>query len=274
MEIGDAAITTSGNLQDKGITYVIHAVGPIWENGENNEDELLRSCVWHSLNKFLDPPHSIETISIPAISSGIFGFPKERCATIIINTILEFIENNQGKLKEIRMVNFDELTVEIFLMKIKEILEKKHHELKDPVPVVKDPEVKDPDVKYPEVKDPDVKDPDVKDPELKDNELKVSELKDHKDSELKDPEMKNSNLKDPEPNSELKGNELKGSELKSYKDSEGKAPEPKANFKDPKMKSPEPKLNTFEDKIVFNEKNNTKKNRDQFFFCCIKCNLI
>lgn len=121
MNTGDAVLTNSGNLKEKGIKFVIHAVGPIWQNGNNNEKELLRACVWNSLKQSVDS-NLIQTISIPAISSGIFGFPKETCALIMINTIRDFIEDHKQKLKEIRMTNFDEPTVEIFLDKIKEMI--------------------------------------------------------------------------------------------------------------------------------------------------------
>jgi len=125
---GDVAITGSGNLQKShGILYIIHAVGPIWEGGTHNEEQLLKDCVIGCLNKYV-LSHKYKKVSIPAISSGIFGFPKEKCAKIMIDTSVEEAEKGSS-LEEIRLTNFDELTVGIFKeemeRKIKSLEEKK-----------------------------------------------------------------------------------------------------------------------------------------------------
>ena len=97
---GKVAITKAGKLPSK---YIIHAVGPIWKDGNHNEDELLRSAIWNSLeeaNKL-----QVKSISLPAISSGIFGFPKERCAQIIVQTAYSFCEQRKDTtLREINRV--------------------------------------------------------------------------------------------------------------------------------------------------------------------------
>lgn len=109
VKTGEVAVTSAGNLRAK---YVIHAVGPVW--GEGNEDEKLRNAVINSLKTAEEL--QIESISIPAISSGIFGFPKDRCARIFFEAIKHFIDEYQPKrLKKIRLCNIDELTSEIFL---------------------------------------------------------------------------------------------------------------------------------------------------------------
>lgn len=100
----------------QGIKYVIHAVGPVWQGGYYKECEELRDCVWNSLNKYTD---KIQSISIPAISSGIFGFPKDKCAMIMIETVHDFIDKNEGKMKEIRLTNFDKTTVDYFVSALK-----------------------------------------------------------------------------------------------------------------------------------------------------------
>lgn len=128
MATGDVAITGSGNLQKShGILYIIHAVGPIWEGGTHNEEQLLKDCVIGCLNKYV-LSHKYKKVSIPAISSGIFGFPKEKCAKIMIDTSVEEAEKGSS-LEEIRLTNFDELTVGIFKeemeRKIKSLEEKK-----------------------------------------------------------------------------------------------------------------------------------------------------
>jgi O-acetyl-ADP-ribose deacetylase (regulator of RNase III) len=83
--VGGAVITGGGNLKAK---YVIHAVGP--RMGEGNEDEKLRNATVNSLK--LADENKIKSISFPAVSSGIFGFPIERCAAIMIKTAVEYLK--------------------------------------------------------------------------------------------------------------------------------------------------------------------------------------
>jgi O-acetyl-ADP-ribose deacetylase (regulator of RNase III) len=105
---GEAAMTSAGNLPAK---YVIHAVGPRWDEG--NEDEKLRNAVKNSLK--LAEKNNLTSLSIPAISSGIYGFPKEECASIILKTIREYANQNpEGSLREIRICLFDQEMVKIF----------------------------------------------------------------------------------------------------------------------------------------------------------------
>jgi putative ATPase len=114
---GQVAVTGAGSLPCK---YVIHAVGPVWGGGSQGEDELLRQAVWNSLLKADEL--QLTSMSIPAISSGIFGFPKPRCAAILINTALEFCAQHPGSsLREIRFTNFDELTVGYFVTALQEL---------------------------------------------------------------------------------------------------------------------------------------------------------
>ncbi|MCS7252776.1 MAG: macro domain-containing protein [Armatimonadota bacterium] len=109
--VGEVAMTTAGALPAKA---VIHAVGPQW--GEGNEDEKLKSAVYKSL-KMADEK-GFESIALPAISAGIFGFPKDRCAAVILQTITEFCsEHKDSKLRIIRITIIDEPTLRPFLNK-------------------------------------------------------------------------------------------------------------------------------------------------------------
>ncbi len=112
--VGSAAITSGGKLKAK---YVIHAVGPVW--GEGDEDQKLRSAVISALK--LADKHNLKSVSLPAISTGIFGFPKERGAEVILKAILDYIEQGT-KIEKIRICNIDELTSKIFLEKAKTII--------------------------------------------------------------------------------------------------------------------------------------------------------
>jgi O-acetyl-ADP-ribose deacetylase len=87
VSVGYAVITTAGRLPCKA---VIHTVGP--RMGEGNEDNKLRKAVRSSL--LLATEKGFKSISIPAISSGIFGFPKDKCAKILIDESKRFLENN------------------------------------------------------------------------------------------------------------------------------------------------------------------------------------
>ncbi|APM40048.1 macro domain-containing protein [Clostridium kluyveri] len=108
LPVGKAVITYGHDLNCK---FVIHTVGPIM--GEGNEDEKLKKAVKSVLN--LAESYNLNSISIPAISSGIFGFPKERCAKILLETSVEFLKREDIDLKTIVMCNHDQQTTDLFL---------------------------------------------------------------------------------------------------------------------------------------------------------------
>ena len=85
--VGGAVITTGGNLKAK---HVIHAVGP--RMGEGKEDEKLKNATLNSL-KLIDD-NKLKTIAFPAISTGIFGYPIDRCSKIMISTAKEYLSGN------------------------------------------------------------------------------------------------------------------------------------------------------------------------------------
>lgn len=85
--VGGAVITTGGNLKAK---YVIHAVGP--RMGEGNEDEKLKNATLNSL-KLMDE-NNLKSIAFPAVSTGIFGYPIDRCAKIMIATAKNYLKGD------------------------------------------------------------------------------------------------------------------------------------------------------------------------------------
>ncbi|MFL6349150.1 MAG: macro domain-containing protein [Nitrososphaeraceae archaeon] len=87
--VGSAVITTAGKLPCKA---VIHTVGP--RMGEGNEDYKLRKSVRSSL--LLASERGFKSISMPAISSGIFGFPKDRCAKILVEESKTFLQDSNN----------------------------------------------------------------------------------------------------------------------------------------------------------------------------------
>ncbi len=105
---GNAAMTSAGMLKAK---YVIHTVGP--RMGEGDEDMKLRRAVQQTL--LLASEHNLGSVSMPAISSGIFGFPKDRCAKILVSETLIFLQNKQKtSLQIIEFCIFDEETLAYF----------------------------------------------------------------------------------------------------------------------------------------------------------------
>lgn len=107
---GTTAVTSGGTLFAR---YVIHAVGPIFNASTQMPEKLLGKAIYNSLEAANSLP--IKSVSIPAISSGIYGCPKDLCAKIFMEVVAEWIMAHEGtKLEYIRLTNFDSPTVSIF----------------------------------------------------------------------------------------------------------------------------------------------------------------
>ena len=106
---GGAAITGAGALPCR---YVIHAVGPVWTN-RGEEPRELASAVRSALD--LAARHSIESVSMPGISSGIFGFPKPLCAQVMLRAIRVWLEAHpDSSVREVNACNIDARTASLF----------------------------------------------------------------------------------------------------------------------------------------------------------------
>lgn len=88
-KVGQAKITKGYKLPAK---YVIHTVGPVWQDGKRDEEKLLADCYKNSLA--LAKKYKLESIAFPLISSGTFGYPKDKALKIAISTIGDFLLNN------------------------------------------------------------------------------------------------------------------------------------------------------------------------------------
>lgn len=111
VKTGGIAVTEAGNLP---CSVIIHAVGPVWEGGQKGEDKCLRDAMYNSLVEC----HKRQLVSLaaPAISSGIFGFPKRSCAKILFSAALQFFrEEPTCSVDLVRFTNFDKETVEVFV---------------------------------------------------------------------------------------------------------------------------------------------------------------
>jgi len=104
--VGGAVITTGGNLKAK---FVIHAVGP--RMGEGNEDEKLKNATLNSL-KVADE-NQLKSISFPAISTGIFGFPIKGCAEIMLKTTIDYLKG-QTSLEKVTFCLFGQDSYKVF----------------------------------------------------------------------------------------------------------------------------------------------------------------
>jgi len=102
------AWTSGGRLPAK---YVIHAVGPVWGSGD--EDAKLAQAVSGALR--LADELKCKSIAFPAISTGIFGFPKMRAAKIIFKTIEEYFLSTSSTLQVVKIILFDQPTIDAFL---------------------------------------------------------------------------------------------------------------------------------------------------------------
>jgi O-acetyl-ADP-ribose deacetylase (regulator of RNase III) len=121
--IGDAVITTGGNLKAR---HVIHAVGPVWRGGDEDEPKLLASAYRRSLQVAVQ--HGLHSISFPSISTGAFIYPLRLAAPIALKTIIEFLEREQHNLDEVRMVLYtreDDTAYTVFARTLEQILSKR-----------------------------------------------------------------------------------------------------------------------------------------------------
>ncbi len=112
---GDAKITRGYNLPAR---YVIHTVGPIWQGGAHDEDELLARC-YRSCFALVEQ-HDIRTIAFPSISTGIYRFPLERAARIAVREIMSALDRNTT-VEKVVVVCFDARTSRVYLAAVEEV---------------------------------------------------------------------------------------------------------------------------------------------------------
>jgi O-acetyl-ADP-ribose deacetylase (regulator of RNase III) len=105
---GEAKISPGFKLPAK---FIIHAVGPVWDGGKNNEDKLLANCYKNSLKLAVE--NKVITIAFPAISTGVYRFPLERATMIAVDEVKKFIGKNES-IENVIFVCFDEETYQVY----------------------------------------------------------------------------------------------------------------------------------------------------------------
>lgn len=110
ISVGSAVITSGGNLKAR---HVIHAVGP--RLGEGDEENKLGEATRNSLK--VSDENSIKSIAFPAISTGIFGFPMDKCAAIMLNETVDYLKGDTS-IERVIFCLFDEKALEIFVQQL------------------------------------------------------------------------------------------------------------------------------------------------------------
>lgn len=115
---GEARITTAGNMPSK---YVIHTVGPVYKDGRKGEEKLLYNAYYNSLK--LAKEYNLKTVAFPAISTGVYNYPKLEAGNIATKAVMDFI-GNEGSIEEVYFVLFSKGNYQLY----KDILDKKFTE--------------------------------------------------------------------------------------------------------------------------------------------------
>jgi O-acetyl-ADP-ribose deacetylase (regulator of RNase III) len=115
-ETGDAKITGAGRLPVK---HVIHAVGPVWHGGTSGEPELLASAYSTSLDLARD--HGCRTVTAPAISTGVYGYPVRRAAPVAVRAVSDWIAANPESMDTVTFVLFSADSLEVFEQALAEL---------------------------------------------------------------------------------------------------------------------------------------------------------
>jgi O-acetyl-ADP-ribose deacetylase (regulator of RNase III) len=112
---GQAVVTTGGNLEAR---YVIHTVGPIYRGGNRGEAKLLESAYRRSLERASE--RGLKSLSFPAISMGVYGYPPGEGARIALRTVIAYLKEKKG-IELVRFVLFDRKTLDVFTEALEEI---------------------------------------------------------------------------------------------------------------------------------------------------------
>ncbi|HPQ44355.1 MAG TPA: O-acetyl-ADP-ribose deacetylase [Syntrophales bacterium] len=113
---GHAVITGGGNLK---AAYVIHAVGPIYRGGGKGEADLLKSAYLESLKRVTQK--GLKSVSFPAISAGVYGYPLEEAASIALKTVIDYVRDHR-EIELVRFVLFSQDIYDVFSDELKKMI--------------------------------------------------------------------------------------------------------------------------------------------------------
>ena len=105
---GEAKITKGYRLPAR---YVIHTVGPVWRGGGRGEEALLANCYRNSLSLAVE--HGVKTIAFPAISTGVYGYPLDQAARVVVREVLAFLAHDKS-LEKVILVGYDARAVSAY----------------------------------------------------------------------------------------------------------------------------------------------------------------
>ena len=113
---GQAVITGGGNLMAR---YVIHTVGPVYRGGSRGEEDLLKSAYFESLRRLTD--NGLKSVSFPAISAGVYGYPLAAAARIALTTVINYVKDHE-EIELVRFILFRQDIYDVFLNEMKKIM--------------------------------------------------------------------------------------------------------------------------------------------------------
>jgi O-acetyl-ADP-ribose deacetylase (regulator of RNase III) len=114
---GRAVATAAGKLPAR---YVFHAVGPVYQDGRHGEPELLKSCYRTCLE--LAEDRDVHTISFPAISTGVYGYPLADAAGIALGAVIEYLETHSTAVNEVLFVLFDREAYDTYVQALQKLI--------------------------------------------------------------------------------------------------------------------------------------------------------
>jgi O-acetyl-ADP-ribose deacetylase (regulator of RNase III) len=106
---GSAVITPAFDLARRGVKQIIHAVGPVWRGGDQDEDRLLQGAYRRSLA--LADEHGLASLAFPSISTGVYGFPVEQAAPLALGAVRDFLLAGPVHLRRVVFALFDHETL-------------------------------------------------------------------------------------------------------------------------------------------------------------------
>lgn len=113
--VGQAKITGGYDLP---APYVIHTVGPIWRGGDKGEARKLACCYYNSLK--LASEYKLATVAFPAISTGVYGYPKDQAAAIAVKTVAAYLEEDRV-IHKVYFVAFDKETEQLYQKELSQL---------------------------------------------------------------------------------------------------------------------------------------------------------